>query len=87
MVVSEAITITLLAGLVGLFFGLIVIGLANYLVNELYDAEEMLINSFTINIPVIIGAIILLVISGALAGIIPAKKAADVMPVKALNQE
>ena len=87
MVVSEAITITLLAGMVGLFFGLIIIGLANYLLGQLYAADEVLINSFTVNIPVIIGAVILLVISGALAGIIPAKKAAEVMPVKALNQE
>jgi putative ABC transport system permease protein len=87
MVVSEAITITLLSGLVGLFLGLIIIELANYLILKLYDAEEVLINSFTVNVPVIIGAVILLVISGALAGIIPAKKAADVMPVNALNQE
>jgi len=87
MVVSEAITITLLSGLAGLFFGILMIGLANYLVTKLYDAEEVLINSFTINIPVIIGAVILLVIAGALAGIIPAKKAAGVMPVKALNQK
>ncbi len=87
MIVSESITITLLAGLVGLLLGLLVMWMANYLIAELYDSEEILINSFTIDISVIIGAIILLVVSGALAGIIPAKKAADVMPVRALNQE
>jgi putative ABC transport system permease protein len=87
MVLSEAVAITLLAGVIGMILGGCVIGLANYLLASFYEKDNTLIDSFGIPYGVVIGAIVLLVLSGAIAGLIPAKKASEIVPVKALNKE
>jgi len=76
-----------LAGLIGLLLGVAVITLANYVLKISYDTNELLISSLNINYSAVITAVVLLVISGALAGLFPAKKASEISPVKALNQK
>ncbi len=87
MILSESVAITLLAGLIGLLLGVAVITLANYVLKISYDTNELLISSLNINYSAVITAVVLLVISGALAGLFPAKKASEISPVKALNQK
>jgi putative ABC transport system permease protein len=49
--------------------------------------EGDLIRSVGVNFPIVITSLIILIISGVIAGILPAIKASKIRPVIALNQE
>ncbi len=82
LVVTEAIIITLVFGYLGLVGGVLVLEIMAYLIKGVAyfkDPEVNLVTAF--------GAVFLLVISGALAGIFPARRAAQIRPVEALHDE
>ena len=82
LVVTEAIIITLFFGYLGLVGGVVVLEIMAYLIKGVAyfkDPEVNLITAF--------GAVFLLVLSGALAGIFPARRAAQIRPVEALHDE
>lgn len=85
LVLSEAITITTLAGIMGIVFGTAVLYLIDFVIKSLTDTSIMAQTS--INIPVILFALAVLVLSGIIAGLFPAIKAAQVMPVDAIRYE
>lgn len=87
MIVTESVLITTSAGVIGMVLGIIIVKIADIIMANLAKTNGYPIDSFSVNIPVIIGALILLIVSGALAGLVPARKASKVMPVKALNDE
>ena len=80
MILQEAIFLTSIAGYVGMLLGLFII----YLVS---DVEADFFRHPTVPINIIIGATIVLVISGGLAGLLPAIKAARINPVIAMKSE
>lgn len=84
MVLVESLIITLVSGIMGLIVGFILIYLVNLYIKITGGNNEFLI--LDINIYVILSAIFLLIISGCIAGIIPARKASKVLPVKALRE-
>jgi len=86
MILIESIALTTLAGFVGVFFGYIVVYLINYIVQSMAK-EGDLIRSVGVNFPIVITSLIILIISGVIAGILPAIKASKIRPVIALNQE
>ena len=86
MILIEAITLTTVAGFIGVFFGFIVVYGLNYLVQSMAQ-EGDLISSVGVNIPIVIASFIILILSGVVAGILPAIKASKIKPVIALNQE
>jgi len=82
LIVTEAIIITLFFGYLGLVGGVAVLEIMAYLIKGVAyfkDPEVNLITAF--------GAVFLLVLSGALAGIFPARRAAQIRPVEALHDE
>ena len=83
LILQEAILITTFAGYIGLVLG---VGLLELISNVLPDDIEFFKNP-EINFEVAIGATIVLIIAGALAGFVPARKAAKVRPVVALRDE
>lgn len=87
MIILEAIIITSFAGFIGMILGYIVIELANYLIIPLLDKKDMLLSHLSINIPIVITCLIILILSGIVAGVFPAKKAASIMPVEALQTQ
>jgi len=87
MILSESVVITFIAGLVGLLLGIGVTNLVNLIITQFYDKEDVLISNFGINIPIALLSMFLIVVSGCLAGLYPAKKAAEIMPVVAINHE
>ncbi len=87
MILSESVAITFIAGLVGLLLGVGVTSLVNLVMSRVYANEDVLISSFNINFSVAITAMFLIIISGCIAGLYPARKAAEIMPVVALNYE
>jgi len=86
LILQESITITFLSGFLGLFGGTALIELINVLLKK-FDAEGKFFADPKIDFTVAITAFVVLVISGTLAGLIPASKAASVNPVEALAVE
>ncbi len=85
-IITESIVLTSFAGYFGLMFGVLVIEGINKLLNNLPEPPEMFRNP-EVNFKIAITALIILVISGALAGLIPAKRAISIKPIDALRSE
>jgi putative ABC transport system permease protein len=81
MVLHESIFITAIAGLVGLFLG---VGLLE-LISPLIEAD--FIKYPTVDFKTSITTVIILVVAGAFAGFIPARRAANIKPIDALRDE
>jgi putative ABC transport system permease protein len=82
LILQESILITSFAGYIGLVLG---VGLL-HLISSTLPATDYFANP-EVNIQVAVYATVLLVICGALAGFVPARKAASVKPVVALRDE
>lgn len=83
MILTESVFITTLAGYFGLIFGMGIILLMNVAAGE---GGDFFANP-EIDISVGLGAVVILVVSGAITGLIPAMQAANVNPVVALKDE
>lgn len=79
MILQEAIIITSIAGYVGLATGVGVISLLGTMEVDYFRNPQ-------VNLGVIISATIVLIISGALAGLMPAMQAAKINPVEAMKR-
>lgn len=82
LILQESVIITAFAGYIGLVAGVALLELVGNLIPE----HDYFANP-EINISIAISATILLVIAGAIAGYVPARKAASVRPVVALRDE
>lgn len=81
MIMMESIFVTALAGYIGLLIGVLSL-------TALGDSlEEYGILDPSIETHVVVGATIVLIIAGTIAGYIPAKRAARIKPIVALNDE
>ena len=81
MILQEAIFITAIAGFSGLFLG---VGLLE-LVSPMVDSDFIKFPQVDFNTA--ITTVILLIVAGALAGFIPARRAANIKPIEALRDE
>lgn len=86
LIVSESLIITVLFGLIGLLFGYAGIFLYNWIVSAIQTGQAELFARASLEWYVVLSAFLLLVISGVLAGLFPAQKAAEIMPVETLNK-
>jgi putative ABC transport system permease protein len=82
-IMIESVFLTALSGYFGLVLG---IGLLELLNSAIGDSGEMFTNP-TVDLSVAVKALIVLIISGAFAGLIPANKAISIKPVEALRSE
>ena len=81
MILMESIFITALAGYIGLMIGVFVLSSLGK------TLETYFIKDPSVETSVVVGATIVLVIAGTIAGYIPAKRAASIKPIVALNDE
>ncbi len=81
MILQEAIFITAIAGLVGLFLG---VGLLE-IVSPYIQAD--FIKSPTVDFATVMTTVGILILAGAIAGYIPARRAANIRPIEALRDE
>lgn len=86
MILTESVIITILSGYLGLLLGTFLI----WGVDSLMKANEVQTENFhhpEVYLGVGLGALFILVVSGVIAGLIPAMQAARVNPVEALRNE
>lgn len=81
IILIESILITAIAGYVGLLIGVGVLELAGP------SLEEYFIKDPGVNNSLVIGATLTLIIAGAIAGYLPAKKASKIKPIIALRND
>ena len=86
LIIQESIVITGLAGYIGLLGGTGLIATIEYFMKK-YDVQAGFFGAPEVNLGIAVSATVLLVLTGALAGLIPATKAARVNPVVALRDE
>jgi len=82
LVLQESVLITSVAGYIGLVLGIAVLEVA---ATQLRDAEFF--RNPEVDLKIAIQATLLLIVCGALAGLVPARRAAAVRPVEALRDE
>ena len=82
MVVQESVLITTIAGYLGLSLGTYILSLIG---NSL--EEDYFIKDPSVSPGIVIGATVVLILSGLIAGYLPAKRAANIKPIEALRAD
>ena len=82
MVVQESVLITTIAGYAGLTLGTYLLSLIGNSLEEKYFIKDPSVSS-----GLVIGATIVLIVSGLIAGYLPAKRAANIKPIEALRAD
>ena len=82
MIVAESLLITALAGYLGLAAGIGIISLVNGFLPPMKGLRDP-----SVNFEVALGATVLIVVAGTLAGLFPARRAAILHPITALRNE
>lgn len=80
-IITESVCLTAISGYFGLLAGILLLELVNSVIGN----EVPMFNNPTVDLQVALTALTVLVISGALAGLIPARKAVAILPVEALR--
>jgi putative ABC transport system permease protein len=83
LILLESVLITSFAGYIGLVMG---VGLLE-LISPVFANSDTFFKNPEVNITVALGATLVMVVSGMLAGFVPARKAARIQPIEALRYE
>jgi putative ABC transport system permease protein len=83
LILLESVLITSFAGYIGLVMG---VGLLE-LISPLFENADTFFKNPEVNITTALGATAVMVVSGMLAGFVPARKAAAIQPIEALRYE
>lgn len=86
-ILTESITLSLLAGMAGIVFACIVLWLVNTGIENAPNANDIPIVNASISLGAVLISLLILVFAGFLAGLIPALTAIKVKPIDALRTE
>ncbi len=86
-ILTESVVLSLVAGMAGIVFAALVLALVNVGLDNLPNANEIPIVNPSVSLGVVVIALLILVITGLLAGLIPAITAIKVKPIDALRTE
>lgn len=84
-VLGESLAVTLLFGFIGMAIGIAISELAAYYLSQNPEVVKNIIINPTIGLDTAFSALFVLVVSGLLAGYVPARKAVKVKPIEAIN--
>ncbi len=82
LIVQESVFLTMVGGYLALIFGLLILDLLSK-----FLPDDFIILNPNVSPEVAVGSLVLLVIGGIIAGVMPARKAAAVSPIEAIRQE
>jgi putative ABC transport system permease protein len=85
LILSESVIITTFAGFIGLVIGKGILLLIDWLLSM--AKENIMIQKTELDIQTALFALIILIISGAIAGAFPAIKASTIAPINAIQYE
>ncbi len=85
-IIIESVFLTTIAGYFGLVIGVGIVEGMNYML-QMSGANTEMFNNPEIDFNIAMTAILILIVSGALAGLIPAKRAVNIRPIEALRNE
>ncbi|GEQ85291.1 ABC transporter ATP-binding protein [Patiriisocius marinistellae] len=85
-ILLESIFLTIISGMAGIVLASGLLALVNKIMEGMDTSEMMFLNP-SVNIGVVFIALIILIVSGLLAGLIPAQNAIKIKPVDALRTE
>lgn len=85
-IITESVFLTTLAGYIGLVIGVALVEMINFALMQAGEGSNMFHNP-QVDFGVAINALIILIVSGAVAGFIPARKAISIKPIDALRYE
>ncbi len=85
-IIVESVFLTTIAGYLGLVLGVGLVELINYFLVTSGANTEMFVNP-RVDFDKAISALTILIVSGALAGLIPARRAVAIKPIEALRDE
>jgi putative ABC transport system permease protein len=86
LIVMEALIITLIFGLLGLLLGYAGMFVYNRIVTALQTGQQEVFSKASVEWYIVVASFLILVVSGVIAGLFPAQKAAKIMPVEAFNK-
>jgi putative ABC transport system permease protein len=88
-IIMESVFITTLAGYLGLFVGIVILEGLNKVLEmaAASGSKDIFIKEPGINLSVAIACLTILIVSGAIAGYIPARRAVQIKPIDALRAE
>ncbi len=90
LVLFESILITTVAGYIGLVLGVGLMEGLNFALEKMLEGgggDQIFFRNPTVDFTTAVSATLILIVSGALAGYVPASKAASVKPIEALRDE
>ncbi|TNF70203.1 MAG: ABC transporter permease [Bacteroidetes bacterium] len=83
-ILLESVFLTMLAGIIGIILGAGVLSIINKMTE---DNTDFPYTNPTVPIPLVIGALLVMVVLGTLIGLIPAQRAVSIKPIDALREE
>ena len=84
LILLESVFLTMLAGIIGIILGAGVLSIINKMTA---DNTDFPYTNPTVPIPLVIGALLVMVVLGTLIGLIPAQRAVSIKPIDALREE
>lgn len=84
LILLESVFLTMVAGIIGIILGAGVLSIINRMTA---DTTDFPYTNPTVPIPLVIGALLVMVILGTLIGLIPAQRAVSIKPIDALREE
>ena len=84
LIILESVFLTMLAGVIGIVLGAGVLSIIN---NLTADNTDFPYTNPTVPIPLVLGALLVMVTLGTLIGLIPAQRAVSIKPIDALREE
>ena len=82
LIVQESVFLTMVGGYLALIVGLLILDLLSKVL-----PEDFIILNPNVSPQVAVGSLLLLIIGGIIAGVMPARKAAAISPIEAIRQE
>ena len=91
LIVTESVLITAVFGYIGMLLGMIACKILDMTVGqskvEIFGESFKMLDNPTVSLGMAIGATVVLIVAGTIAGIFPARQAAKVKPIEALRAE